>query len=141
MDTHDIVKTLTNIRLLRAFARDLDFSVLEEIHRKLATVIEELREAAEAKKAEEVERLEKLAAYRKMLAEDGISLDDLISLHGEAKVKTSSQKRAPRAPKYEYLDDNGNIKTWTGQGRMPAPIAKAVEAGTALETFLIKPIA
>lgn len=140
MDTHNIIKTLTNMRLLRSFARDVDFSVLEEIHTKLATVIDELREAAEAKKAEEAERLEKLAAYRKMLAEDGISLDDLINLHGETKAKSPAQKRAPRAPKYEYLDDNGNIKTWTGQGRMPAPIAKAVEAGTALETFLIKPV-
>ncbi|KAB7693150.1 H-NS family nucleoid-associated regulatory protein [Plesiomonas shigelloides] len=140
MDTNEIIKTLTNIRSLRAFARDVDFSVLEEMHTKLATVVEELREAAEAKKAEEAERLEKLEAYRKMLAEDGISLDDLISLHGEAKAKAPSQKRAPRAPKYEYLDDNGNVKTWTGQGRMPAPIAKAVEAGTAIETFLIKAV-
>lgn len=140
MDTNEIIKTITNIRSLRAFARDVDFSVLEEMHTKLATVVEELREAAEAKKAEEAERLEKLEAYRKMLAEDGISLDDLIGLHGETKAKAPSQKRAPRAPKYEYRDDNGEMKTWTGQGRMPTPIAKAVEAGTALETFLIKPV-
>ncbi|MGL5236694.1 MAG: H-NS family nucleoid-associated regulatory protein [Plesiomonas shigelloides] len=33
-----------------------------------------------------------------------------------------------KPPKYEYRDDNGDVKTWTGQGRMPAPIAKAVEA-------------
>ncbi|MGL5237784.1 MAG: H-NS family nucleoid-associated regulatory protein [Plesiomonas shigelloides] len=136
MENSEIIKTLTNIRSLRALAREVDFSVLEEMLTKLSSVVEERRESAEAEKAANAERLAKLEAYKKMLAEDGISLDDLVSVH-TVQPASAKKTRAPKPPKYEYRDDNGDVKTWTGQGRMPAPIAKAVEAGTALESFLI----
>lgn len=139
MDSNEIIKTLTNIRSLRALAREIDFSVLEDMLTKLSSVVEERRESAEAEKAANAERLAKLEAYKKMLAEDGISLDDLVSAH-VAQPASAKKTRTPKPPKYEYCDDNGDVKTWTGQGRMPSPIAKAVEAGTALESFLINPI-
>lgn len=135
MDSNEIIKTLTNIRSLRALAREVDFSVLEDMLAKLSGVVEELRESAEAEKTANAERLAKLEAYKKMLAEDGISLDDLMS--AQVAQPKAKKTRAPKPPKYEYRDDTGNMKTWTGQGRMPAPIAKAVDAGTALESFLI----
>ncbi|AVQ89168.1 DNA-binding protein (plasmid) [Plesiomonas shigelloides] len=138
MENSEIIKTLTNIRSLRALARDLDFSVLEDMLAKLSSVVDERRESAEAEKAANTERLAKLEAYKKMLAEDGISLDDLVSAH--VAQPSAKKTRAPKPPKYEYRDDNGDVKTWTGQGRMPAPIAKAVETGTALESFLINPL-
>lgn len=135
MDSNEIIKTLTNIRSLRALAREVDFSVLEDVLAKLSGVVEEQRESAEAEKAANAERLAKLEAYKKMLAEDGISLDDLMS--AQVAQPKAKKTRAPKPPKYEYRDDTGCMKTWTGQGRMPAPIAKAVDAGTALESFLI----
>lgn len=138
MDSNEIIKTLTNIRSLRVFAREVDFSALEDMLAKLSSVVEELRQAAEAEKAANAERLAKLEAYKKMLAEDGISLDDLMS--AQVVQPKAKKTRAPKPPKYEYRDDAGSIKTWTGQGRMPAPIAKAVDAGTALESFLINPL-
>ncbi|MGL4602391.1 MAG: H-NS family nucleoid-associated regulatory protein, partial [Plesiomonas sp.] len=77
---------------------------------------------------------------REMLKEDGIDLNDLLQV-AAAKVPTKAQsKRTPRAPKYEYLDENGEVKTWTGQGRTPALIAKALENGESLESFLINKI-
>jgi len=50
--------------------------------------------------------------------------------------KASKGKRAPRPAKYRYLD-NGVEKTWTGQGRMPSVIAKAVAEGKSVEDFAI----
>ena len=50
------------------------------------------------------------------------------------------QKRKPyqkREPRYQYEDENGVMKTWTGQGRTPSPIAKALELGKTLDDFLI----
>lgn len=48
-------------------------------------------------------------------------------------------KRAARPAKYSYVDENGETKTWTGQGRTPAVIKKAMEEqGKQLEDFLIK---
>ncbi|MDA1379127.1 H-NS family nucleoid-associated regulatory protein [Plesiomonas shigelloides subsp. oncorhynchi] len=138
MDNSEIIKTLTNIRSLRVFAREVDFAMLDEMLTKLTTVVEERRESVEAEKAANAEKAAKLEAYKKMLAEDGISLDDLLST--EVAQPKAKKTRQPRAPKYEYRDDNGNMKTWTGQGRMPAPIAKAVEEGATLESFLINPL-
>ncbi|MCL0267393.1 H-NS histone family protein, partial [Klebsiella pneumoniae] len=39
--------------------------------------------------------------------------------------------------KYAYVDDAGEQKTWTGQGRTPAPIKAQLDAGKTLEDFLI----
>lgn len=66
---------------------------------------------------------------------DGISPDELV-LHEMAPAK-SSKKRKPRPAKYRYTDHTGAEKTWTGQGRMPKPIALAVAQGKSLESFLI----
>ena len=49
---------------------------------------------------------------------------------------SAKAKRAPRPAKYRYTED-GQEKTWTGQGRMPKAIAEAIEGGKALENFLI----
>ncbi len=46
---------------------------------------------------------------------------------------------AQRPAKYSYVDENGETKTWTGQGRTPAVIKKAMdEQGKSLDDFLIK---
>ncbi len=48
-------------------------------------------------------------------------------------------KRAQRPAKYEYIDENGESKTWTGQGRTPAVIKQAIDnEGKSLNDFLIK---
>ncbi|WP_149542734.1 H-NS family nucleoid-associated regulatory protein, partial [Serratia marcescens] len=37
-----------------------------------------------------------------------------------------------------YKDENGELKTWTGQGRTPAVIKKAIEEqGKSLDDFLL----
>ncbi|MGF7447339.1 H-NS family nucleoid-associated regulatory protein, partial [Klebsiella michiganensis] len=43
----------------------------------------------------------------------------------------------PRPAKYRFTDHTGAEKTWTGQGRMPKPLAKAVAEGKSLDSFLI----
>jgi DNA-binding protein H-NS len=43
----------------------------------------------------------------------------------------------PREPKYQY-EENGVVKTWTGQGRTPKAIADQLTEGFDLSDFLIK---
>ncbi len=71
-----------------------------------------------------------------MLLEDGIDLSELTAADNTA-GKTRA-KRAPRPAKYQYTDENGEAKSWTGQGRTPAVIKQALDAGKKLEDFLIK---
>ncbi|SJL83302.1 H-NS family nucleoid-associated regulatory protein [Vibrio palustris] len=135
----DLTKTLLNIRSLRAFARDLTLEQLDEALDKLTTVVEERREAEEAERAARAEQEAKLSAIAEKIAADGIDVNALIdALSGETKTKSKSKgKRAPRPAKYKYVDANGQEKTWTGQGRTPSTIQKALDEGKSLEEFAI----
>ncbi|MGL4751390.1 MAG: H-NS family nucleoid-associated regulatory protein [Aeromonadaceae bacterium] len=134
---NDFLKVLLNIRSLRAAIRDLPFEQLQEIKEKVDTVIGERLDVAKAEAAQQEQHKKKLAEFRELLAMEGISPEDLLGGRavngGDAKTK-----RSPRPAKYRYMVD-GQERTWTGQGRMPAQIAVAVEHGQSLEDFLIVP--
>lgn len=134
----EALKILNNIRTLRAQARECTLETLEEMLEKLEVVVNERREEESAAAAEIEERNRKLQQYREMLIADGIDPNDLLSAMSSSKSGTKA-KRAARPAKYEYTDENGEAKTWTGQGRTPAVIKKAIdEQGKSLEDFLIK---
>ncbi|ARU93475.1 MULTISPECIES: H-NS family nucleoid-associated regulatory protein [Tatumella] len=130
----DAFKVLNNIRTLRAQARDLALSDLEEVLEKLTVVVNERREEIEAEQAQNREKEEKLTKYREMLLADGIDPNELL---GAIEVSKKRVKRAPRPAKYKYTDENGESKSWTGQGRTPAAIKKALDEGKSLDDFLI----
>ncbi|WP_217532210.1 H-NS family nucleoid-associated regulatory protein [Vibrio metschnikovii] len=133
----ELTKTLLNIRSLRAYARDLTLEQLEEALDKLTTVVQERKELEEQEKAAMAEQEAKLSAIAEQIAKEGIDVSALISaLAGETKTKAKQGKRAPRPAKYKYMD-NGVEKTWTGQGRTPLAIQKALDEGKSLEEFAI----
>ena len=112
----DFLKTLLNIRSLRAATRELTLDQMEEALSKLSSVIEEQRETKAAEQAVAQERERKLKEYMEQMA----------------------APRSKRPAKYEYLDDTGAYRTWTGQGRKPSPIKNAMDSGRkTLEDFLI----
>ncbi|MCX7129205.1 H-NS family histone-like protein [Aeromonas sp.] len=134
---NDFLKTLLNIRSLRAALRELSFEQLVEVKEKLDEVFAEREQQENKIKAESAERLQKLAEFTEMLRDAGIDPSELVGTATTAKAEgTVKSKRAPRPAKYRYTED-GQEKTWTGQGRMPKAIAEAVAAGKALDDFLI----
>ncbi|MBL0458418.1 H-NS histone family protein [Aeromonas enteropelogenes] len=131
------LKTLLNIRSLRAALRELSFEQLVEIREKFEEIFAEREQQENKIKAESAERLQKLAEFTEMLKQAGIDPSELVGTAAPAKSEGSTKaKRAPRPAKYRYTED-GQEKTWTGQGRMPKAIAEAVASGRALEEFLI----
>ncbi|MBY7844785.1 H-NS histone family protein [Vibrio fluvialis] len=132
----EVTKTLLNIRSLRAYARELTLEQLEEALDKLTIVVQERKESEEEERAEREAQEAKLAAIAEQIAKDGIDVDALITaLAGETKTKAKG-KRAPRPAKYKYMD-NSVEKTWTGQGRTPSVIQKALDEGKSLEEFAL----
>ncbi len=132
----EVTKTLLNIRSLRAYARELTLEQLEEALDKLTIVVQERKESEEEERAEREAQEAKLAAIAEQIAKDGIDVDALITaLAGETKTKAKG-KRAPRPAKYKYMD-NGVEKTWTGQGRTPSVIQKALDEGKSLDEFAL----
>lgn len=136
----DLLKTLNNIRSLRAAARELTLEQLEAVAEKLAIVIEEKREFVKEEELAKAKRLEDLNKYKELLEKDGISAEELVLLLG---ASAETKKREPRAPrparpaKYKYVTEQGEEKTWTGQGRTPFAIQKALDAGKSLKDFEI----
>lgn len=133
----EALKILNNIRTLRAQARECSLETLEEILEKLEVIVTERREEDSKIQAQIVERTRKLQQYREMMIADGIDPNEL--LHTVPVVKAAPKaKRATRPAKYHYKDENGEMKTWTGQGRTPAVIKKALEEkGKSLDDFLL----
>lgn len=115
----DALKTLSNIRSLRVLARETSLEQLESLQEKLAIVIEEKREELKNQELEQAKFLEGLNKYKEMLAQDGISAEELVALLGGQVEKKARKAIAPRPAKYKFIDANGNEKTWTGQGRTP----------------------
>lgn len=112
------LRSLSNIRTLRAVAREATLEQLEALLEKVSIVIEEKREELKAQAAAEAKRLEDLKKYKEMLEKDGISAEELAVLLGGSQP-AERKARAPRPAKYKFIDANGNEKTWTGQGRTP----------------------
>ncbi|AGB82714.1 global DNA-binding transcriptional dual regulator H-NS [Serratia rubidaea] len=132
----EALKILNNIRTLRAQARECSLDTLEEMLEKLEVVVNERREEDSQAQAEIEERTRKLQQYREMLIADGIDPNEL--LQTMAAKSAGKAKRAARPAKYQYKDENGETKTWTGQGRTPAVIKKAIEEqGKSLDDFLL----
>ncbi|MGL9769329.1 MAG: histone-like nucleoid-structuring protein H-NS [Sodalis sp. (in: enterobacteria)] len=133
----EALKILNNIRTLRAQARECTLETLEEMLEKLEVVVNERREEDSQAQAEIEKRTRKLQEYREMLIADGIDPNELLQSISFSK-STGKTKRAVRPAKYQYTDENGELKTWTGQGRTPAVIKKAIdEEGKTLENFLL----
>lgn len=133
----ETLKTLSNIRSLRVFARDCSLEQLESFAEKLAFVIEEKREAVKAQELAVAKRRENLNKYRELLAQDGISAEELAELLAGTTVSKKRETRPARPAKYKFIDENGNEKTWTGQGRTPRALQKALDSGKKLEDFAI----
>jgi len=121
---------------LRAQARECSLETLEEMLEKLDVVVNERREEESHAQAENAERSRKLEQYREMLLADGIDPNELLNALSENKTVTKA-RRAARPAKYSYVDENGENRTWTGQGRTPAVIKKAIEEGKQLDDFLL----
>ncbi|TPG62522.1 histone-like nucleoid-structuring protein H-NS [Ewingella americana] len=133
----EALKILNNIRTLRAQARECTLETLEEMLEKLEVVVNERREEDSQAAVEIEERTRKLQQYREMLIADGIDPNELLQTMAATKA-TGKAKRAARPAKYKYIDENGENKTWTGQGRTPAVIKKAIEEqGKKLDDFLL----
>lgn len=129
------LKILNNIRTLRAQSREFSLENLEEMLEKLTTVVEDRRQEEVTFLKDKEERQAKLEAFRQQLLEDGIDPAELLSgLSSSSKPKSS---REPRPAKYKYIDENGDEKFWTGQGRTPKVITTAIESGKKLEDFAI----
>lgn len=112
----ELIKILVNLRSLRSISREMTLKQLNESLEKLTQIVNERTVEEEKRESENKERNNKLEAYCEMLLADGLDPEELLQVMNAASKKSN---RTPRQAKYEYIDNNGQKKTWTGQGRTP----------------------
>jgi H-NS histone family protein len=135
---NEFTRVLRNLRTLRNLTRELTISQLESAVEKLQEIIKEKYETAEQHQREVQERKDRIKKYKELLKQDGITAADLAEILGDTKQsKKVKQKRPSRPAKYQYKDENGQVKTWTGQGRTPKAIQVQLDAGKSLDSFKI----
>uniref|UniRef100_Q0I2J8 DNA-binding protein n=1 Tax=Histophilus somni (strain 129Pt) TaxID=205914 RepID=Q0I2J8_HISS1 len=132
----DLLKTLTSIRALRVATKEFTLQELESILEKFQLITNERRQLIEENQRKEQDRLERIAKYKALLAQDGLTLTDLVD-DPTFTTKRPRKKIAPRKAKYQYTDQNGKVKTWTGQGRMPFSLQAELNTGKTLADFEI----
>ena len=130
----DVLKVLTNIRSLRVIARDWALEQLESMLEKIQLVVAEKKEELLKAQQEENDRQERIAKYKELLKQEGITTDEWAEILGSNVVR---KKRESRPAKYQYVDENGVTKTWTGQGRTPKAIQVQLDKGKSLSSFEI----
>lgn len=135
-ELENVRKVLSNIRSLRAFAREVPFELLSDMAEKLNAVVEERREDAEREAKERQQRESRKRELLAMITSEGFSVEELVG--GEAVTETGRKKRVVQqvAAKYQYEID-GKTHYWTGRGRKPKPIEQALANGKSLDDFLI----
>ena len=136
----EVLKVLSNIRSLRLATRDFSVEQLENLLEKIEALVSEKKVQLAKAHEEENARQERIAKYKELLEKEGISRQELAEILGldfSEKVSGVSKKRSARPAKYQYVDENGVTKTWTGQGRTPKAIQAQLDQGKPLSSFEI----
>ncbi|ERH26152.1 putative DNA-binding protein H-NS [Aggregatibacter sp. oral taxon 458 str. W10330] len=136
----EVLKVLSNIRSLRLATRDFSVEQLENLLEKIETLVSEKKVELAKAQEEENARQERIVKYKELLEKEGISRQELAEILGldvSEKVSGVSKKRSSRPAKYQYVDENGVTKTWTGQGRTPKAIQAQLDQGKPLSSFEI----
>lgn len=133
----ELWSTLTVKRKLKAFCKDYSVTELETVVAKLQTEIDSKKADEAAAKQAEAEQLAKVQDALALIEGTGVDASLLIeALKGKGQSAATPKKTRP--PKYEYLDPDDNVQTWTGQGRIPKHLESQITDDTPLESFLIK---
>lgn len=136
---HDAVTAvLSNIRSLRAYAREVDFEFLRDAVEKIHSVLSEREDEykeEQRRKQDELENLEKVKKYMMELGLDPALLT--LSAENVSPKKSGKNYRPVVPPKYRIQEDDGHTHEWSGRGKPPAVFKAAFDAGKKKDDFLI----
>lgn len=138
----EFINIIRHERRLNAALKEVGIGELKAIQEKLARIINNREQEEAEREQQRQQKKSKIAELKRSMHEAGIGISDILEeeIGGEPirRPKQNAQrKRPPKPPKYEYTDERGERKTWTGQGRMPKALQQAISQGKSLEQFLI----
>ncbi len=134
---NDFINTITNIRTLRSVCKDLSIKELRSALEKLTEIVDEREEEENRKNEENRKKIEAISNIRAIMAEAGIKATDIQNLISDNNISPPQKRNVP--PKYRFTTADGQIQTWTGQGRTPLEFINCIKReGKRKEDYLIK---
>ncbi|QPB42799.1 H-NS family histone-like protein [Rodentibacter haemolyticus] len=133
----NLIKVFTNLRSIRSVVNDLTLEQAESSLKKFEEAVAEKRAQMEEIRQAEIERRARIEKYKELMKKEGITPEELKAIIDVVAPSVMRKKRKPLPAKYRYTDVNGEQKTWTGQGRTPSVIQRALDAGKSLSDFEI----
>lgn len=127
-----IQQELTAERVLKKFLKEADYLFLDRLSQRILSALADKKAEHDEQEKQRVAREEKRHELIALISAEGFSLTDLLGSCSDVPGKSPKRK-----PKYEYIE-NGVKKHWAGVGRTPRPVQEALDAGSPLDSFLIK---
>ena len=132
----NFLKLVTNRNSLKSLTKDFYINELEKFSLNLNIIIEQRKEQELKRKEKNKEKIQKIENIKLLLAEQGLSINDLMadSLH---QTKNPIKAKTKLPPKYRLVDLDGTTHEWTGRGLPPKAFKQHFDRGYAKESCLI----
>ena len=133
---NNFLKLVTNRNSLKSLVKNFYMDELEKFSSNLTIIIEQRKSQEEDLKEKHKKKIQKIEEIKSLLAEQNLSVDDLIgdSLHYIPKP-IKAKKKLP--PKYRFVDLKGVTHEWTGRGIAPKSFQQHFDRGNSKESCLI----
>ena len=126
----NFLKLATNRNSLKSLTKDFYVDELEKFSLNINIIIKQRREQELKRKEKNKEKTKKIENIKLLLAEHGLSINDLVTDPLQP-IKT----KLP--PKYRLVDLDGTTHEWTGRGLPPKAFKQHFDRGHTKESCLI----
>ena len=132
----NFLKLVTNRNSLKSLTKDFYIDELDRFSLNLNIIIEQHKEQELKRKEKNKEKIQKIENIKLLLAEQGLSINDLMAdpLH-QAQKPIKVKTKLP--PKYRLVDLDGTTHEWTGRGLTPKAFKQHFDRGHTKESCLI----
>jgi DNA-binding protein H-NS len=128
------LKLATNRNSLKSLTKDFYIDELERFYLNLSIIIKQRKEQELKRQEKNKEKTKKIENIKLLLAEQGLSINDLMvdPLH-----QAQKPIKAKLLPKYRLVDLDGVTHEWTGRGLTPKAFKQHIDRGHTKESCLI----
>ena len=117
----EVQHRLSSKTRIRSLFKDVHVEDLERIISRMNDVLKEKQEVRQKEEAMRQEKLDQIENIKKIMAESGVSMNDLGGLELDASNFKKKRRRNVQKYNFEYQTESGDTVQWQGAttGRLP----------------------
>jgi DNA-binding protein H-NS len=133
----NFLKLATNRNSLKSLTKKFYIDELEKFSLNLNIIIKQRKEQELKRKEKNKEKIQKIENIKLLLAEQGLSINDLTADPLLHQAKKTIKAKTKLLPKYRLVDLDGETHEWTGRGLPPKVFKRHFDRGHTKESCLI----